>query len=109
MIEGYECILRPRSDIRKYYTLSEHIGKEVNLKTLTAETAKTLIVAYLNREQTTPTKTIKPFTDKSIEQIFRSGSENKRCIITLCSQATDPLADLECEFIDSAVFQRVVR
>ena len=94
--------------VSEYHAFSERIGKEVNLKPLTAETVKILIVAYLNRERTTPTRTIEPFTDESIEQIFRFGNGNTRRIITLCSQAMDLSADLECEVIDSTVLQRVI-
>ena len=95
--------------VSEYHAFSERIGKEVNLKPLTAETVKILIVAYLNRERTTPARTIEPFTDESIEQIFRSGNGNTRRIITLCGQAMDLFASLECETIDSTVLQRVVR
>jgi len=95
--------------VSEYHAFSERIGKEVNLKPLTAETVKILIVAYLNRERTTPARTIEPFTDESIEQIFRFGNGNTRRIITLCSQAMDLFASLECETIDSTVLQRVVR
>jgi Cdc6-like AAA superfamily ATPase len=93
----------------EYHAFSERIGREANLKPLTTETVKSLIVSYLNSERITPKMTPEPFTDESIEQIFKLGDGNTRRIITLCSQSMDLCIDSDCEIIDSKVLQKVTR
>lgn len=93
--------------VSEYHAFSERIAKEVNLKPLNMEVMKTLIVSYLNRERTTPSTTIKPFTEDSIGEIFRTGNGNTRRIMALCSQLIDYSVDVNIYDIDSALIERL--
>ena len=80
------------SIIREYHAFSERIFREVVLKPLDKEEAKSLITSYL-RVQRSGSKTngsqLYPFTDDAISEILLASQGNTRRVLMICNRAVD--------------------
>ena len=79
----------------EYHAFSERIGQEVALRPLTAENLYELVEDYLDRERTTsgPNRTIRPFTEESLELVLQRSQGNIRQVLSVCSRMLDEAAD----------------
>jgi Cdc6-like AAA superfamily ATPase len=91
--------------VAEYHAFSDRIAKEANLKPLDKHSVTHLITEYLNTCRTTPSDSIEPFTEESIQRIFVEGNGNARRIITICGQAIDEALSNERECIDLGVLE----
>lgn len=89
----------------EYHAFSERIGQEVALRPLTAENLTELVGDYLERERTTTDsdRTVRPFTEDSLELILQRSQGNIRQVLSVCSRmldeaATEERADITTEF-----------
>ncbi|WP_440955296.1 BREX system ATP-binding domain-containing protein [Methanosarcina sp. Mfa9] len=96
-----------QSLISEYHAFSERIAREANLKPLTPETAKKLVSSYLNTKRANVNESLTPFTEDSINEIFRLGHGNTRRILLLCGQTLDLALEFNKEFVDLEVVNSI--
>jgi len=78
----------------EYHAFSERIGEEVALRPLTAEHIMDLVVDYLQRERTRleSERSVRPFTEDSLELILQRSQGNIRQVLSVCSRILDEAA-----------------
>jgi len=95
--------------LAEYHAFSERIAYEVNLRPLTEDNVRELIVAYLNQfRTTTSSSSIDPFTPDGIFAAFEHGNGNARRIVTICSLAIDRALEEKKKKIDQSVILSVL-
>ncbi len=94
--------------VAEYHAFSERIAKETNLKPLDQDKIRLLLMSYLNNKREKNQKSLLPFTDDSIEEIFQISQGNTRRVISLCSQALDASLQFNKPTIDREILDSVI-
>jgi type II secretory pathway predicted ATPase ExeA len=92
----------------EYHAFSERIGREVVLRSLTAEDINILVESYLNRARANDTTGIHPFTEEGIDVVLQRSQGNIRQILSLCSQSLDSAVEHNEPEINPDTVQRTL-
>lgn len=96
---GTVVIIAARRDIIRRIMqanpLLRPLVNKIKIPGLTFEEAKSLVIRRLNEERSAPSKSIKPFTENELEEIWRKSHGNPRTILMLCKYLYDQRMLLE--------------
>lgn len=93
--------------ISDYHAFSDRIAHEVNLRPLTRDNVKDLIIAYLNRSRE-KSFSINPFTNDGLMAAYEQGHGNARRIMTICGLAIDKALEESKIMIDQDLILSVI-